>query len=215
MKGILAVEDIRRMLEQAHINKPGHLLHFEHDDGMILTGAAYSDGAFLLYQQDDNDSGFTSRNPDYRGSEDAVLPFILDNGQQDEIPASWVIPLQEAIRAAEYFFRTGEKAPWVRWHDDFFPQERIERKGKLLTVLTSGDRVWMRYQKSEDDSGEIAFDPQHAHTEEVLYEFILNNGQSISYPLSQTISKEEASRARTYFFRTGEKAPWISWRHKT
>ncbi len=209
------MEEIRRMFEQAQIDKPGHLLHFEHDDGMILTGAVYSNGAFLLYQQDDNDAGFTSRNPDYRGPEDAVLPFILDNGQRDEIPTLWVIPFQEAIHAVEYFFQTGEKAPWVCWHDDFFPQERIEQKGKLLTVLSSGDRVWMLYQQSKDYPGEIAFDPQYADAEEILYEFILDNGQRISYPLSQTIAKEEASRARTYFFRTGEKAPWISWRHKT
>jgi hypothetical protein len=128
------MEEIRRMFEQAQIDKPGHLLHFEHDDGMIPTGAVYSNGAFLLYQQDDNDAGFTSRNPDYRGPEDAVFPFILDNGQRDEIPALWVIPFQEAIHAVEYFFQRGEKAPWVCWHDDFFPQERIEQKGKLLTT---------------------------------------------------------------------------------
>ena len=85
----------------------------------------------------------------------------------------------------------------------------------MLTVLVNGDRAWMRYQNSEDDPGVTASDPHYAQSEKVLYEFSLNNGQRVSYPLSQTISKEEASHARIYFFQTGEKAPWISWRHET
>ncbi len=85
----------------------------------------------------------------------------------------------------------------------------------MLTVLVNGDRAWMRYQNSEDDPGVTASDPHYAQSEKVLYEFILNNGHRVSYPLSQTISKEEASHARIYFFQTGEKAPWISWRHET
>lgn len=209
------MEEMRRTFEHAHINAPGQLVRFEHDDGMILTGAVYGEGAFLLYQQDENDAGWSSRNPTYAGPAGAVLPLLLENGQRDDIPACWVIPLHEAIRAAEYFFSSGERAPWVCWHDDYFPQERIKWQGKVLTVLVNGERAWLRYQRNEDDPGVMASDLQDADAEEGLYEFIMNDGQCVSYPLSQTISKEEASRVRDYLFRTGEKAPWIHWRHET
>ena len=112
------MEEMRRMFERAPINEPGQLLRFEHDNGMILTGAVYGDGAFLLYQLNENDAGWSSRNPTYEGPADAVFPLLLENGQRDDIPACWVIPLHEAIRAAKYFFSTGEKAPYIHWHHE-------------------------------------------------------------------------------------------------
>jgi hypothetical protein len=186
---------------------------FEREDGKILTAFVNGDRAWLMYRRDDADAGFSSRDPDYAGPEEAQLSYILGNGQQDEYPVSWTISINGAMRAVEYFFRTGEKAPWVTWHDDFFPQECVQQKGKFLDVLANGDRAWLRYHRGEHDPGFTSRHPEDAGPNDAIYEFVLQNGQRVAYPVSWTVSKEEALRAYDYFLRTGEKAPWVIW-HK-
>ncbi len=113
------MKELHRTFE-AQVDEPGDL-SFEREDGKLLDAFVNGKRVWLLYRQDENDAGFSSRNPDYTGAKDAVLPYILSNGQQDEYPVSWTIDLDKAMRAVEYFLRTGEKAPWVTWHDDYFP----------------------------------------------------------------------------------------------
>jgi Immunity protein Imm1 len=65
--------------------------------------------------EEENDPGFNSTNPDYAGPEDEMIPFVLASGQRDEYPASSVVPLGEAVRAAEHFVETFEPAPFILW----------------------------------------------------------------------------------------------------
>jgi hypothetical protein len=77
------------------------------------------DRAWLMFlRHKDGDAGFSSHNPDYTGPQDAMVEFQLSNGQGDEYPAAWCLPLETALRAVEHFFIYGEKAPWVHWHED-------------------------------------------------------------------------------------------------
>jgi hypothetical protein len=47
-----------------------------------------------------------------------MIEYILSNGQRDEYPASWALPIAD-IRRAFDFFRTERKPPpFVRWHND-------------------------------------------------------------------------------------------------
>jgi hypothetical protein len=41
------------------------------------------------------DPGFSSRNLDYTGPADRVIEYRLDNGQVDEYPAFWALPVGE------------------------------------------------------------------------------------------------------------------------
>ena len=111
--------EIRQKFDEAQ-NSPCDLW-FEREDGKILNAFVNGDWTWLMYRRDEDDTGFSSRNPDYTGPEETVLPYILSNGQRDEVPVSWTITTDEAMRAVECFLRTGEKAPWIIWHDDKFP----------------------------------------------------------------------------------------------
>ena len=116
-------EELRGSLEQERAQRFLEVW-LERDDGdgvdhgsMALL--ASGDRAWLMHlRHHDGDSGFSSRDPDYAGREDAVLPFMLSNGQEDEYPVAWTIARDEAYRALEHFMVTGERAPWVTWHED-------------------------------------------------------------------------------------------------
>ena len=200
-----SVEAMRRAFAKARTS-PGDLW-FVREDGKILNAFVNGDRGWLMYRVAEDDAGYSSHDPTYDGPEEAVLPYILHNGQQDEYPVSWTLPLEEVMRATQYFLQTGEKAPWVRWHDDYFPQECMQKDGKLLDVLANGERAWLRYRRHEQDPGFTSRASELIGPQEALFPFILDNGHQVAYPASSTISKEEASRAWTYFLRTGEKLP--------
>jgi hypothetical protein len=87
-----------------------------------LDAFVYQDRAWLYYWQSDeddnyNDVGFQSYDPLYTGEANALYPYALDNGQVDEYPCSWTIPVDEARRAVEYFLSGGSMAPWVHWRE--------------------------------------------------------------------------------------------------
>nr|WP_185826078.1 Imm1 family immunity protein [Xanthomonas sp. SI] len=72
----------------------------------------------LMYLREAGDAGFSSRNPDYSGPEDAMIEFILGNGQLDLYPASWTLPLAHVMRAIDYFQSTGLPPPFIAWNND-------------------------------------------------------------------------------------------------
>jgi hypothetical protein len=90
------------------------------DDGPALCMLVNGNQAFLIYLGDNNgDLGFTSRNPRYEGPMDAVMEFELSNGQIDEYPAAWAVPLNDALEACEHFVASGGgRSPDITWHDD-------------------------------------------------------------------------------------------------
>ena len=90
---------------------------------MILSIFVNKNRAWLYYWQVDEENsyvnrGYQSYNPLYEGPEDTELPYTLDNGQVDWYPASWTIPVDDALRAVECFLSgEGEMAPWVAWRE--------------------------------------------------------------------------------------------------
>ncbi len=71
-----------------------------------------------MYLRYPGDAGFSSRNPDYAGSPDTMIDYMLSNGQMDRYPASWALPLPLIERAIDYFRSEGRPPPFVVWNDD-------------------------------------------------------------------------------------------------
>jgi hypothetical protein len=71
-----------------------------------------------MYLREPEDTGFTSRNPDYTGALHDVIEYRLSNGQVDEYPAHWALPTELVERALEHFRRTGEQPGFIVWNDD-------------------------------------------------------------------------------------------------
>ena len=88
------------------------------DDGQALCALINGGVGWLMYLRTAGDAGFSSRNPDYTGAPDQMIPYVLGNGQRDEFPASWALPIEVVRQALEHFRRTGRRPEFVRWHDD-------------------------------------------------------------------------------------------------
>lgn len=82
--------------------------------GVFING----DRAWLMYLRYSGDAGLSSRNPDYHGSREVLLPFELINGQRDEFPVYWTVATDEALRVFEHFLVQGMPSPAITWHDD-------------------------------------------------------------------------------------------------
>jgi Immunity protein Imm1 len=87
-------------------------------DGQALCALINGDVGWLMYLRRKGDPGFSSRNPEYAGPGNATIDYILSNGQRDEYPASWALPILEVERALEYFRDHNRPAPFVTWHND-------------------------------------------------------------------------------------------------
>ena len=112
----------------------------EADDGQILYALINGDLGWLMYLRESGDAGFSSRNPNYDSPSDAVLDYRLSNGQVDEYPLSWALPVQEIQRAPDYFRREQKPPMFITWHKDSrdgaSPDSRWtdgERKGRAGT----------------------------------------------------------------------------------
>ena len=80
----------------------------------LLNGAR----GWLMYLRQEEDAGFSSRAPNYKGPSDAVITYQLANGQTDEYPACWALDASEIARALEHFVATGNPPDWIHWHND-------------------------------------------------------------------------------------------------
>jgi hypothetical protein len=86
-------------------------------NGEALCALTNGDCGWLMHLPAAGDPGFSSRNPGYDGEPNAALSFQLSNGQVDEYPASWTLPLGELFAAIGYFCWSGGRTPSVAWHD--------------------------------------------------------------------------------------------------
>jgi len=77
-----------------------------------------ANSAWLMFLRHEGDSGFSTRNPNYAGPQEAVIEYFLGNGQRDEYPAEWDITTTEALRGLEHFLENQEMAPWLNWHEE-------------------------------------------------------------------------------------------------
>jgi hypothetical protein len=87
-------------------------------DGQYMSALVNNDTGWLNYLRYNGDAGFSSRNPAYSGSEDAVQEYYLSNGQMDEFPLAWAISASEILEVLEYFVTHRQPAPWIHWHND-------------------------------------------------------------------------------------------------
>lgn len=87
-------------------------------DGQTLCALINGDAGWLMYLRGDEDAGFSSRNPHYSGPPDAVIEYCLSNGQVDEYPAAWALPVAEVRRALEFFRQEHRPPPFITWHND-------------------------------------------------------------------------------------------------
>jgi|SRR6266700_2936453 len=87
-------------------------------DGQAMCALINGELGWLMYLRHEGDAGFSSRNSTYQGSPDVVRGYFLANGQYDEYPLSWALPVKEVRRALVYFETEGKPPPWVAWHND-------------------------------------------------------------------------------------------------
>lgn len=84
----------------------------------VLTACSDGDRAWLMYLGDDDACCFVSRDPDGESST-AVRRFRLENGQVDEYPESWTVPVAVAEDVLATFRRNGWLSDAVLWVDDY------------------------------------------------------------------------------------------------
>jgi ribosome maturation factor RimP len=109
-------EDVRRALKDAR--KADRAEVAVRREGGSLTGLFSAGRAVLFLTGGEGEPGFSSRSPRYTGSPDARLTFSLSNGQEDEYPASWAVPAEDATRALEHYFLSGQRPSFIHWHDE-------------------------------------------------------------------------------------------------
>ena len=113
-------EDVARLLNGRRPVETAEVL-FERDDGALLIVMLSGPRAMVLYQRqigDPDDVGQSARDPLVANDADTLVEVRLSNGQVDRHPLSETVPRQDAVRAAEHFVSTGQRAPWLSWHDD-------------------------------------------------------------------------------------------------
>src|SRR3982074_2601339 len=73
-------------------------------DGQIMGELINGDRGFLIYiyMRKVADPGSSSRCPNYAGPSNAVIEYVLSNGQRDEHPASFAISKCEIDRALPF-----------------------------------------------------------------------------------------------------------------
>lgn len=86
------------------------------DDGPIIGMLRNGEHAWLMYLRFSGDAGFVT------GSDGPVnqpqIKFTLSNGQVDEYPLSWCIPLEDCYKALAYFFASdGLRPEGIAWRE--------------------------------------------------------------------------------------------------
>jgi hypothetical protein len=88
------------------------------DSGQSMCALINGNYGWLMYLPDDEGNSFSSRNPDYKGDKNMTMEFYLNNGQRDEYPLSWVLPIGYVEQALEYFEKEKKLPPFINWHND-------------------------------------------------------------------------------------------------
>ncbi|MCI8648922.1 MAG: hypothetical protein HFG20_02285 [Anaerotruncus sp.] len=86
-------------------------------DEQALMALINGDRGWLMYLREEGDAGFSSRNPDDQGTE-GQLEFLLDNGQMDDYPVAWTLPLEQVKQALDYFEHYRKPPAFITWHND-------------------------------------------------------------------------------------------------
>ncbi|MBI1373007.1 MAG: hypothetical protein GC159_09625 [Phycisphaera sp.] len=103
------------------MNDPNHRFReiwVESPDGQSMCALINGDVGWLMYLRENGDAGFSSRNPNYDGNPEAMIEYHLSNGQHDEYPRAWALPISTIEQALEYFRTHHTPPPFVTWHND-------------------------------------------------------------------------------------------------
>lgn len=102
---VLGHFDLERQFE-LWISAPG---------GQSLSMLRNGDNAWLMYLRFDGDSGSVTQGTQLK---DGTCVYTLANGQVDEYPLSWCIPIKQCYEAIAYFFlNNGGQYQSVAWQD--------------------------------------------------------------------------------------------------
>jgi hypothetical protein len=83
-------------------------------DGPSICMLRNKEHAFLMYLRFPGDAGFTSVGSS--GSAEPVA-YTLSNGQVDEYPISWCVPVAQCFEALAFFFSSaGQRTESIAWH---------------------------------------------------------------------------------------------------
>lgn len=91
---------------------------YSDEDEQLMTALINGNYGWLMYLPEEESAGFSSRNPGYKGNKDETMEFYLSNGQRDEYPLSWVLPVEQVEKAIDYFQKYHKIPPFITWHDD-------------------------------------------------------------------------------------------------
>jgi ribosome maturation factor RimP len=109
-------DDVRRALRDARRSDRAEVV--VRREGESLTGLFSGGQAVLFLTGGEGEPRFSSRNPRFQGSPDAHLPFTLSDGREEGYPGSWAFPGEDATRALEHYFLTGQRPSFIHWHDE-------------------------------------------------------------------------------------------------
>jgi len=82
-----------------------------------LCGLFRNGQALLTLDDVEGSPAWTSRAKHAVGGE-ARISFARADGEAEEVPASWAVPAEDAARALEHFFLTGQRPSFITWHDE-------------------------------------------------------------------------------------------------
>ena len=108
--------DVRRALKDARKSERAEVA-VRREDGSLI--ALFSGGQAVLFLAGaEGEPTFTSRNAKYAGSPDARLAFTLSTGRDEDYPAAWAVPAEDAARALEHWFLTAQRPSFIHWHEE-------------------------------------------------------------------------------------------------
>lgn len=92
------------------------------EDEQVMMALIHGKWGWLMYLREEGDAGFSSRNPDYTGTDNdgKIMDFLLSNGQLDYYPLSYVLPIEQVINALDYFEKYHKLPDFITWHNDEF-----------------------------------------------------------------------------------------------
>lgn len=79
------------------------------------------ESSWLMYMRHASDAGLTTVG---NGQRIGTVSYRLSNGQTDEYPATWCVPVEECYKALAYFFvNAGQRPDWLTWRESQAPKQ--------------------------------------------------------------------------------------------
>ena len=110
---VAGLSDLRTLLAEFR-RSGGEELALGRDDGSWTMVLVSGDRAFVTLSIEIDRENYFAVDPDFAGA-DFLIPFRLSNGQVDEVPRSWTVPLADALASVEDFVSTGARSGRLTW----------------------------------------------------------------------------------------------------